>query len=550
MSSKQLSVLMRRIDRTVLQKWRLPAALCIGFVVLLAFYFFRLLDGSIHLPPNYHGLATASNCAAINLGGTSRLARTLEGNEKRYQRMLVEREQLIEKSGGKQIVAFPGAYVFAAVLWDIFIPAFSCPFPTYRVGTLADGGKWVCGLDRVLKHQPNPIIYSLNDKTPTYSSFEQDIIERSPGCQIYAFDANATPEVASQWPWGSADVATDLLRVMRDFGHDWIDILKIELQGSEFTTLLDIIADHKDKDAPLPFGNPTDPGMQTVDHFSTWFTKLECAGLRPYYFEVNMLDVNNRRAEPSIAYVSACLREFRLDLNAFVVRPKRSRAKAPRVKAVAESVSDQEDSDFELPDLVDLSDSEGSDDEMDVDNTELASILPSKTIPARSKVANSKTQTRAAAAPSAKRKQTSESASAPATKKVNRRATVEEVEDDEAPPIRTSSPVNAARNSNDRKAKGDFDQATFDRLLAFDEVEKPEVIALLEYTHHGSTRIRHAGRLDGTYHDIIMPAPYKGYFYFSDKYRRWGFKFWQKNDEQELSRRTSRSSSRASFERY
>jgi hypothetical protein len=52
---------------------------------------------------------------------------------------------------------------------------------------------------------------------------------------------------------------------------------------------------------------PVDPGMQTVEHFSSWFTKLECAGLRPYYFELNMLDVNNRRAEPSIAYVSPCL---------------------------------------------------------------------------------------------------------------------------------------------------------------------------------------------------------------------------------------------------
>ncbi|KAJ7925759.1 hypothetical protein B0H13DRAFT_1705787 [Mycena leptocephala] len=317
----------------MLQKWRLPALLCVGFVVLLALYFFRLLEGDTHLSPKYrHDLATAGNCAAIKLGGASRLARTLEGNEKRYQRMLVERELLIEKSGGKQIVAFPGAYVFAAVLWDIFIPAFSCPFPTYRVGTLADGGKWVCGLDRVLQHQPNPIIYSLNDKTPAYSSFEQDIIERSPGCQIYAFDANAAPEIASQWPWGTTDVAADLLRsriqfnhyaisdpsakqyrslrsVMREFGHDWIDILKVELQGSEFDTLLAILADNKD--APLPFGQliiklhvGLSERMQTVEHFSTWFTKLECAGLRPYYFELNMLDVNNRRAEPSIAYWS------------------------------------------------------------------------------------------------------------------------------------------------------------------------------------------------------------------------------------------------------
>jgi hypothetical protein len=50
--------------------------------------------------------------------------------------------------------------------------------------------------------------------------------------------------------------------------------------------------------------------MKTVEHFSAWFTKLECAGLRPYYFELNTLDMNNRRAEPTIAYVSACLVVF------------------------------------------------------------------------------------------------------------------------------------------------------------------------------------------------------------------------------------------------
>jgi hypothetical protein len=67
-----------------------------------------------------------------------------------------------------------------------------------------------------------------------------------------AFDANAAPEIASQWPWGTTDVAADLLRsriqfndyaisdpsakqyrslrsVMREFGHDWIDILKVTL---------------------------------------------------------------------------------------------------------------------------------------------------------------------------------------------------------------------------------------------------------------------------------------------------------------------------------
>ncbi|KAJ7864566.1 hypothetical protein B0H13DRAFT_1899081 [Mycena leptocephala] len=150
--------------------------------------------------PKYRDLVTATTKAGCgapsNLGGTSRLARTLEGNEKRYQYTLMEREKLIEKSGGMQINAC-----------EDFLRC-----------------------------------------------FEQDIIERSPGCQIYGFDSNATLDVASKWPRGEIDVATDLLRsriqfnyysisdptatkyrslqsVMREFGHDWIDILKGALSG-------------------------------------------------------------------------------------------------------------------------------------------------------------------------------------------------------------------------------------------------------------------------------------------------------------------------------
>ena len=42
---------------------------------------------------------------------------------------------------------------------DFFIPAFQCPHRVQRVGTLGDGGKWVCGLDRVVK-QDKCVIYS------------------------------------------------------------------------------------------------------------------------------------------------------------------------------------------------------------------------------------------------------------------------------------------------------------------------------------------------------------------------------------------------------
>ncbi|KAJ6608864.1 hypothetical protein B0H10DRAFT_1955084 [Mycena sp. CBHHK59/15] len=105
------------------------------------------------------------------------------------------------------------------------------------------------------------------------------------------------------------------------------------------------------------------------------------------------------------------------DGNPFIEGPKRSRAKAPRIKAVPESVSDQEDNDFELPDLIDPSHSEGSDDEMDIDNDEISSILPSKTVPTCSKSNKIQTHTKVVTTSTGKRKQTSDSASAPATKK-------------------------------------------------------------------------------------------------------------------------------------
>jgi hypothetical protein len=43
---------------------------------------------------------------------------------------------------------------------DFFIPAFACPHRVRRVGTLGDGGKWVCGLERIAE-QPSCVIYSV-----------------------------------------------------------------------------------------------------------------------------------------------------------------------------------------------------------------------------------------------------------------------------------------------------------------------------------------------------------------------------------------------------
>lgn len=31
--------------------------------------------------------------------------------------------------------------------WDYFLPSFSCPYSIQRIGSLGDGGKWVCGME-------------------------------------------------------------------------------------------------------------------------------------------------------------------------------------------------------------------------------------------------------------------------------------------------------------------------------------------------------------------------------------------------------------------
>ena len=93
------------------------------------------------------------------------------------------------------------------ILGDFFIPAFQCPHRIERIGQRADGGKWMCGVDRVAK-QDKCVIYSfgltflcldpshyccvylvlfltgVNDD----SSYESTLLRRAPGCEIWGYD--------------------------------------------------------------------------------------------------------------------------------------------------------------------------------------------------------------------------------------------------------------------------------------------------------------------------------------------------------------------------
>lgn len=81
-------------------------------------------------------------------------------------------------------------------------------------------------------------------------------------------------------------------------GHDFIDILKIDIEGNEFPALRSMIKHYKSKGKPLPFGQlqieihaDRMPGVadphKAFREFLEWWESLEGAGLRPFWTEVS-----------------------------------------------------------------------------------------------------------------------------------------------------------------------------------------------------------------------------------------------------------------------
>lgn len=72
-------------------------------------------------------------------------------------------------------------------------------------------------------------------------------------------------------------------------GHDFIDILKIDIESAEFSTLATIIKPYLTIGKPLPFGQlqiELHLWHKTFEEVLDWWQMLEEAGLRPFWTEV------------------------------------------------------------------------------------------------------------------------------------------------------------------------------------------------------------------------------------------------------------------------
>jgi len=252
-------------------------------------------------------------------GGRSSVELDIRVSEDQYRNVLDERTRFIQSLGGaSRIEAWPTGDLAHAywTLWDFFLPLFDCPHDISRIGRMGDGGKYVCGMQKI-SQKPEVVIYSMGVSDD--SSYEAALLESAPTAQVYGYDfsvASWGPQIEDvpalkqrahffKYAIGSKDdhgpgsdpdfQVYTLDTLMKQNGHTWIDILKVDIEGAEFDVLRSFCQYYMERGLPLPFGQ-----LQVEIHawgkkfseFLEWFELLETAGLRPF------------RSEPNLVYVS------------------------------------------------------------------------------------------------------------------------------------------------------------------------------------------------------------------------------------------------------
>lgn len=233
------------------------------------------------------------------------LSKRLERSEAAYQRSINARPYLY-KMYGNDPLSYPSEPPYPPyTVWDFLYPAFTCPFETERIGVPGDGGKWSCGVSR-LALQEKLVVYSFGINGE--SSWEEEMLKRTK-CEIWGYDFSVTsfgPQISSSHlprthffpvglsgkddPKGDPPMYT-LETLMKQNGHTFIDVLKVDIENSEYGMMDDLIKFYDGR--PLPFGQLlielhawtwTHPKANTLVR---WFEKLEKAGLRPFMSELN-----------------------------------------------------------------------------------------------------------------------------------------------------------------------------------------------------------------------------------------------------------------------
>jgi hypothetical protein len=328
-----------------------PTARVITGIIVLIFLIalFHNEESSSALRPYLPSLPSQAS-SRTTIDRLSWLRDRMALSEKAWKKSVDERGRMAAQHPDyPKVPFFPTDFLsFPYTIWDFFPATWTCPHDFQRVGRLGDGGKWVCGMS-IYESVPAPkfptievvesrekalipadagiVIYSFGINAE--SSFEAEMLERVPSARIWGYDFSVEG-------WG-AQIPTNqrhrtffkkiglgkedkhdasppfytLPTLMKNNGHSYIDILKIDVEGSEFDaldTLMDAFDNIKSASGKnvIPIGqvmieihvgdgvdlkSTVAGGGVDFQRFRKWWERLEKMGMRPAWIEINLFAV-------------------------------------------------------------------------------------------------------------------------------------------------------------------------------------------------------------------------------------------------------------------
>ncbi|PQE05374.1 major facilitator superfamily domain-containing 5 protein [Rutstroemia sp. NJR-2017a BVV2] len=257
------------------------------------------------------------------------LSEFMQQSELLFQRAVAKRREIRHLFGDRGFFPAKDENSFKETpwsIWDLVTPSYGCPWEMERIGRVGEGGWWVCGLSRLASSKGKKqscVVYSFgigND-----SSFEAELLART-DCEIWGYDPhvpgfNFGPEVTAEMRGrthfervgvsGGTNEAGKLYTIqelMKRNGHLYIDLLKTDVEYSEYNTLSSLNG-HTLPGAPGAFSSP-DPlkpefpiGQIVVEMhifewqgitasvFLDWWESMEYRGLRAVWREVDTVAV-------------------------------------------------------------------------------------------------------------------------------------------------------------------------------------------------------------------------------------------------------------------
>ncbi|OHW90933.1 hypothetical protein CSPAE12_10474 [Colletotrichum incanum] len=312
------------LNRRVLQVLWLAAALIIVFAL------FNSQQSSPSAPELTN---TGVGSLVNNHGSRESMAEFMARSESIWAKTVKQRHEMIaadwEDISKMPFYAAPdgaGYWRTPYTVWDFAQASYNCPWDVERIGRMGDGGKWVCGMSRYENYPKDRecVIYSFGVRDE--SSFEQEMLSRT-NCVVWAYDFSVV-DFGTQLEPGNRDRAhfmqvgisgkTDLNKsppfysiadLMAMNGHDYIDILKMDIEGAEYEAMDGLSRDFPDEELPIGqlmvevhLGE-----SKSAKAFLDWWERLEKRGLRPAWTEPNLIAVT-----VSVCGKDPCMAEYSL----------------------------------------------------------------------------------------------------------------------------------------------------------------------------------------------------------------------------------------------